>query len=331
MPKLSKQHPKAVCPGLTVNDLFIYRDVFEGIRANLSLAKIAVKIGVSRRKCQLVLEDVAAALLGPGASAAQLRLKQDNSVGYTFYQGLSTVLDPLTVLQADCNKGHDNRVVVQGSDFSVLWVMPSVLAECGFLRSAARLEIRRGSFQRYMANLRNGRTDLAVGPEAPPPLGVTSVPLIAVPRVLIYPEKHTFACGKLAADIRLEDLGQETVFYLESEAVPAVKMRNYFPRPFGSGKRVAVDSVSHIYQYVDRALGVSLGYDPAYVPPEYHPRVRSQPLRGEDAAKVPPAEFLLYYSDERKLSAAARQLAEAICTWAGGKSGRIVTLPTDVK
>ena len=331
MPKLTENiHPLAVCPRLTINDLCIFRDLCEGIHVKKeSISRIAKRIGVTRRKCELVLEAVAKALLGDEATAAQLQIPRDNSPGYSFYQGLSGLLEPLTALHVDCTKARQNRLVVQGSDFCILWFLPAVFAECGLPKAETALEIRRGSFQRYMANLRSGRTDVAIGPKAPVLADIATIPLLTVPRVLIYPTGHSFACGKSPPEITLRDLERETVFYLSSEAVPEVKMTTYFPDPRPPGRRIAVDSVSHIYLYVDHGLGVSLGYAPAFVPAEYHPRVCSQPLVEVDALRATPAQFFLYYPTNRQLSGAAREFIDSICRWVTHKTGNLVSFPLE--
>jgi DNA-binding transcriptional LysR family regulator len=316
-------YPSAIGPSLTVSELFLFCDVCELLRTGLLLPAIAerltarYKLKVSYKRCARVLNKVARALFGPSGTWGQLRLTTPGSAGDTFCQRVAFFLATLKRPDGERPDARANRVVVHGSDFCVLWVLPGVLAESGLLGTDLDLEIRRGSFRKYMSHLRSGATDLALGPKAPPFDEFESTRLLAVPRVLIYPAGHRFACGKPAAQVTLADLGDETVFRLESAAVPEVRMNSYFPVP--PRQCVVVDSVSHIYRYVARGLGVSLGYHPVFVPDDAHPGVSSVPLRGPDAARVGPAEFFLYSFKGRPLPDPARRVVQAIRDWAEKK------------
>jgi DNA-binding transcriptional LysR family regulator len=171
-----------------------------------------------------------------------------------------------------------------------------------------------------MANLRSGKTDLAIGPKATPAKGVKAVRILTVPRMLISPKGHSFACGLPVQDVFIEDLSQEVVFYLESSAVPALCMSSHLPPSKPPGKRVAIDSISHIYQYVAIGLGVSIGYSPEFLPGDCLTQVVATELRSKEAREIPPAEFFLYFSTDRELAGPVLRLAEAICKWANEKT-----------
>lgn len=324
-------HPEAMCPDLTVSDLFLFRDLCEAIIGGLSISGAARKVGeklnktIDKNRCHRVLRDVAAHLLQrSNALPHDLKLDTPGSEGESFYRRLCAELGLLSKLN-NSSPSRANRVIIHASDFCVLWVLPAVLqrsrSESGFIQSSFDLEIRRGSFRKYMTYLRNGATDLAMGPEANDFKEFERIELLSVPRVLIYPKGHIFACGKAAPDVRLADLQDETIFCLDSAAVPNVKMESYFPFP--AKKCVIVDSVSHIYQYVARKLGVSLGYHPAFVPEDFQPEVSTLPLRGEDADRVKPAKFFLYYSKLRPLSTGAQLFESELRAWSTQKMNLI--------
>jgi DNA-binding transcriptional LysR family regulator len=332
MPRLSI-HPKADFQTLTVSDFFIYKDLCEGKLKGKSVEVIAAEIRVSRRKCGMVLKEVVEYLnpekmaRGENLDLKELDLTNPDGPGQAFCQLIRPIIETLAN-RSPSSDDHENRVVVQGSDFCVLWILPAVLHNSGYLRGEGTLEIRRGSYQRFMANLRSGRTDLAIGPKATPSKGVKAVHILTVPRMLISPKGHSFACGKPAQDVTIEDLSQEIVFYLESSAVPALCMSSYLPPPKRPGKRVAVDSISHIYQYVSIGLGVSIGYSPEFLPRDCLSQVVATELRGKDSRAIPPAEFFLYYSADHQPIGPVIRIAEAICKWASEKTSTTIQFPS---
>lgn len=330
-------HPSALGPTLTVSELFLFCDVCKLMRDGLQLPKIAEQIFTNintnnnncdkdkelkafHKRCRRTLDKVAKALFGPKGNRDLLELTTLGSQGDSFYQRLTLVLATLRKPEEQPS-ARENCVVIHGSDFCVLWILPAALEESKILANDIELEIKRGSFRKYMSHLRDGTTDLAIGPKAPDFDEFESERILSVPRVLIYPEGHTFACKKLVSQVTLDDLKDETFFFLGSEAVPDVRMSSYFkhlPR-----KRVVVDSISHIYQYVARGLGVSLGYDPVLVPLSSHPGVSSFRLQGEDARKVKPAEFFVYYTKSHLPSRSAQMVLRAIRGWATKKMHEI--------
>jgi DNA-binding transcriptional LysR family regulator len=317
MPQLSNEHPDAICPRLTINDLFIFRDVYEGMRAGKGLESIGREIGVSRKKCYLVLKAVAQGLIGPGAKWSTLRLKpsrseneKDESPAGRFYDGLDAVLQKLKELVIAGRAAQARRVVIEGTETCLRWLLPQVLKGSGFLdKTRAVLEIKRAPAERFIPHVQNGRADLALGSDLTLPSDIHQELLLTVPRSLIYPKKHTFRCGKAPAEVALADLSHETVFVLTPKAFQQFRFDHHLS-PKGQGRKVYVDAISHMYQYVAQGLGVAVAYPPWFVGNEGKP-VESCELVDEKA--FPAANFYLYSAKGRALSEPAARLKQAIC------------------
>jgi DNA-binding transcriptional LysR family regulator len=315
MPQLSREHPEAVFSRLSVNDLFILRDLLLRAQGE-SVTDVRKRLGIGKRKMDKLKAALAGYTLGAGASEARL-FGKNQAILQPLRKNLPALLEKLKDIAGECRKAQENRVVVQGSEFCVLWILPKVLAASGYLdkNPGVALDIKRAYFKRFMTHLQDGRTDLALGPEVPMPIAVERRLVLTVPRALIYPEGHRFACGKPPEDVGLRDLAGETVFVLTSAGVPAFPMEKYLARPKGGGRHVYVDSISHMYRYVSEKLGVAVGYAPSFAPIETRPPVQAVLL---DKSEVPPAEFYLYFPKNRALSPPAAALKSAIqCIMAG--------------
>jgi len=324
MPRLSPTHRHAVCPRLTINDLFLFRDLFEGLRNGRGTTEIADELRITLKKCRQLLIAVEKALDIPGEPSGFIRRHaKEKDVDLTptgmFHAGVRELIDKLAVVVDDCQTRR-RRVVVQGSEFSTLWLLPRVLEQSQFLTKhpEVALDIRRAFWHKFITNLEHGRIDLALGPATPHRPNIEQHHLLTVPRALIYHNDHKFAGGRDADHIRFQDLSRETVFVLSGEPIPGFFMRSYLPKPAHGGQHVYLDSISHMYQYVQRNLGVALGYEHRYGPAHEKSLVRAKKL--DELDKLPPAAFYLYalQKQHRELSQDAEELMKAILEVAPG-------------
>ena len=297
MPRLSHRHPDAICPRLTINDLFLFRDLFQGLRNGRGMKEVASELRISLKKCRELLRAVEKALeiddQPPGFIRSQAGKKDvELTPAGIFHAGISDLVDRLMAVVDDCQT-RGKHVVVQGSEFSTLWLLPRVLERSRFLEQHPDvvLDIRRAFWHRFVANLEQGRIDLAIGPDAPHRPPVKQTHLLTVPRAIIFHKNHEFACGKPPEQIGIEDLGRETVFVLSGEPVPGFKMKNYLPKPSHGGRHIYIDSIAHVYQYVQRDLGVSLGYEYDYGPAHEKSLVVAKALGGKES-RIPPRAIL---------------------------------------
>jgi DNA-binding transcriptional LysR family regulator len=318
MSKESPPHRDAVCPRLKINDLFLFHDLFQGLRNRRAVTEIADELKISRKKCYLVLRAVEEALALDGEGNGFIRRHaEDTDVDLTpggiFHAVVKDVIERLASAIDDC-QARRQRVVVQGSEFSTMWLLPRVLEKSRFLQEhpGVVLDIRRAFWKRFIANLERDRIDLALGPAAPHWPQIEQQLLLTVPRALIFHKDHRFAAGKDVDLIKFRDLSRETVFVLSGDAIPGLHMKRCLPKPSQGGRHVYLDSISHMYQYVQRDLGVALGYVHRYGPAHERSLVLAKSFPEIDT--LPPAAFYLYVprKEHRKLSPDAEAFIEAI-------------------
>ena len=72
MHKRKATHPHAVCPHLTVSDLFLFRDLFQGLRSGKALTVVAGELKIGPRK-RLLLRAVEEALALDGEDRGFVR------------------------------------------------------------------------------------------------------------------------------------------------------------------------------------------------------------------------------------------------------------------
>jgi DNA-binding transcriptional LysR family regulator len=309
MHKRKATHPHSVCPHLTVNDLFLFRDLFQGLRSGKALTVVAGELKIGPRKRLLLLRAVEEALALDGEDRGFVRRHaRDNDVDETpsgiFHAGVRDALDKLASAFEDC-RTRRKRIVVQCSEFSTLWLLPRVLEKSQFLRRHPDvvLDIRRAFWKRFIANLEHDRIDFAIGPAAPHYPEIEERSLLTVRRALIYHKDHKFAVARDGDHIKFSDLSRETVFVLSGDPIPGLHMKRVLPKPAHGGQHVYLDSISHMYQYVQRDLGVAVGYIQRYGPPHERSLVLAREFPEIDA--LPPASFFLYSRPRRSPDAEA--------------------------
>jgi DNA-binding transcriptional LysR family regulator len=236
-----------------------------------------------------------------------------------FHEGLRTWLEEFVDLLDRCQRGF-KTVRVQGGEFSILWLLPRVLRESGFLEHHrdVELDIAQGTWQEFLHNLEQDRVELGLGPPVQRerlPDNITADEVLTMRRALIC---HTVRHRDLAlrsspGGIELSELRAETVFVLSGDTIPLFKMGDVLPRPEGPGRWIYVDSVSHAYAYVKQGLGVAIGYEKKYGLGDPGKQVAAIDF---PEGKVPPAVICLYRRTDKPLPPEARALADAIREWA---------------
>ena len=307
----SRKHADAICPLLTVNDLFIFQDLYKRLINREDWTEIRNKLPTTDKVINRIVANVKQALniSEPGRDFLR-KAAQESGAPTRFHAGISKLLKELTTLVHECNQAP--RVNVQGSEFCILSLLPRVLKESAFLTKHpdAVLDIRRARWSRMLANLEKGRIDMALGSPAPSASErIKREILLTVERVIIYHKDHRFACKKEGFEIGLDDLGTETVFVLSGDAVPSFCMEEELLPPVKPGRRIYLDSISHMYQYVYRDLGVAIGYDLRFSPFPRDEVIKETPLRHRG---MPAAVFCLYTRMDRDLPPDARDLKDAI-------------------
>ena len=248
------------------------------LRRGETTKNLAARMNVTAKMCTDTIAKVADALGLPEGSDPRAVAVHDrrSSRWDIFHDGIARLLDTMTALDADCRACRD-RVIVMTSEFSTQWLLPHVLEQSKFLQKQnAELEIKRAYHQGFLDNLKEGSIDIALGPRVKDkeiPAGIAREKVLTVPRAIIYHKDHEFARNVPQARITLADLAWETVFVLSITAVPDITMDKWLPE-VEKGRRIVLDSISHMYQYVSKDLGVALGYPEGYGPLESYPSVR---------------------------------------------------------
>jgi hypothetical protein len=268
MPPRIKAHRDVVCPDLTIKDLVFFRQIFASLRAGKIQREIATEMKISLKTVQRVIRAVEKALDVPGTAPGFIRKSAEakdgsGSPAARFHAALGLLIHDLTLLVEDCRKApQQERVIIQGTEFGILWVLPHVLEKSRYLEAnpTVILDIQRTTWaKQFLTNMEQGHADLAIGLYVEKPETIRATPLLTVPRVIIYPKGHRFRCGKDQDRIVLADLSRETIFVIPGEPVTGLGVEKHLPEPEGEGRRVYLDSTSHMYQYVRKGLGVAIG------------------------------------------------------------------------
>ena len=200
-----------------------------------------------------------------------------------------------------------------------MWLLPRVLRESRFLElhPDVEMEIARATWQEFLHGLAHDRLELGMGPAVQPerlPADVTSETVLTMRRALIcHKVRHRHLALRRPGDLGLEDLRSETVFVLSGDAIPFFRMNEVLPRPESGGRWIYVDSISHMYAYVKRGLGVAIGYEKKYGLGD-----SDKALTAMDFTEglVPPAEIRLYRRRDKTPHPEAPALVDAIRKWA---------------
>jgi DNA-binding transcriptional LysR family regulator len=235
-----------------------------------------------------------------------------------FHDGITRWLDMFQTILLDCQRPYE-RVIVQGGQFSTLWLLPRVLRLSSFLAENpnVELEVTQGTTREFIAALMAGRVHIGLGaplalyPEALP-RGIAQKTVLTFERAVICHKEHPWAQGD-PEGIRLEELGKETVFMLSKDTIPRFNMQDVVSPPQAGGRRIYVESVSFMYSYVQQNLGVAIGYEADYgirdIPDS---PLRAIPFVKGDREHIPPVEIVLYWREGDKHTQAVRSLLQAI-------------------
>lgn len=317
MPPRIKLPSDVVYPDLPIKDLVFFHQIYAGLQAGKSQSDLADEMDVSPQTVRRVITAVERVLnipdAAPGFTIESAKAKARDGPAARFHGAIGTMLHELALLVEDCRKApKQERVIVQGTEFGILWVLPHVLKQSDYLEANPMviLDIRRTTHaSQFLANMKLGHADLAIGLYVEKPETIRATPLLTVSRAIIYPRGHRFRCGKDGDRIGIADLSRETVFVIAGEPATGLGVEKHLPEPEQDGRRVYLDSTSHMYQYVRKGLGVAIGYEEKYIPPHMRTQVLAKPL---PTSRMPSAQFCLYTPFDRPLSPAAHALREAI-------------------
>ncbi len=306
MPKQFDEHPEAVFARLDINDLFFYRDLCKGLYQGRQQREIAEELGISEKKCQSLRKAIAEELFSNSNGSDVMEAaggkgrggnEKEQAAVKAFHVGLSKILDDLTRLVNDSKKGQQ-RVIIQGSEYSILCLLPRVLEASRFLQDnpGIVLDIRRAYWPKFLTNLQKGRVHLALGPKGRIRSDIAMIPLFKARRALIYHKAHRFACNKSGDAVDFNDISRETLFIYPGQIAWGFSLDEVLPPPREQGRRIYVDSITHMYQYVQRGLGVAFGFELKHAP--HHSRGEIVTREYADHL-LEPAEFYLYVLKER--------------------------------
>src|SRR5688572_8893066 len=115
---------------LTLNQLLVFRDLYQGMRERQQIKVVAERMGIPRKKCHKILQIVDASLRGAGSAGGFLRrfqgaVDEERSSGVIFHEGVRKWLEQFLALLDDCQKGRQT-LTIQGGDFSLIWLLPRV-------------------------------------------------------------------------------------------------------------------------------------------------------------------------------------------------------------
>ncbi|MGO9597034.1 MAG: substrate-binding domain-containing protein [Isosphaeraceae bacterium] len=304
---------------MTLNDLFLFRDLYRQRRRGRHVREIAEELKISEKKCRELFAAIEEEVRPDGSAHGfiEASLRTENTEAHralaAFHTGLCGVLDELTHLVNDCRRGQQ-RVVIQGSEYSILCMLPRILEKSQFLTKhpAVILDIRRAYWPRFVVNLQKGRIDLALGPKARVRSNIEMVRLFSSRRTLIYHKDHKFALNKQPFELDVPaDLRRETLFLYPGQISWGYTIHDKLPPPEEGGRRIYVDSVTHMYEYVQRDLGVAIGFELRHAPFHGNDKIQTHEIPENILA---PAEFYLYFRKDRigKTTRAADLLRDTI-------------------
>jgi DNA-binding transcriptional LysR family regulator len=313
-------HRNAVCPELSINDLFEFCELYERRLRKQTWKDAATQMGIPVNSIGILLATIEQGLAIGHRTPDFIRrdLDADNPNRTTaglFYQGISRIIEDLRRHVEDCRKG-EQRVAIEASDNCVLVTLPAVLSRSDYLHRYAnvQLDIRRSYWNDFLPGLENGHIDLALAPTvAHNETIIDSTKLYTMPRAIVYNKNHKFICKKSSNLIKLVDLVQETVFVITNRNLPGDFMKSVLPVPANGGRHIYVDSTICMYPYIERDFGIGIGYDQDHTPFTYAKILGFTPLADQG---VSPLEYRLYYRRDRELSPAADALKQAIIEYA---------------
>lgn len=314
MPRELDLGPGALLPRVRITDLVIFDGVYESWLNREGFLKELKKYGGASESVWRDIFDRLARGLGC-ASGRELmgrsRKEGDRSPASVLHQKIKPILEDLRKLQEDA-KGRSKRVVIEGSEFGISWLLARVLARSGWLEKHPQneLEINQSGWRHYLARLERGDVDLCLGTKCEHSTVLQSERVLTLRRWLIYPRKGAFQPPPEGLE-SLDMLRQATVFTLAGDVSPSLaKVYASLPLPEPPGRRIHVQSVALMYLYARQGLGVAIGYDPYFgISDAKQSPLAAVPIRDK---RVEPAEITIYRRAKTELSEAAESLRQAI-------------------
>lgn len=314
MPRVLNLGPQALFSRVTVTDLLVFEGVYEAWLNGKGLRKELRKFGgASEKMWKLIFERLASSLGCANGRQLMARCRKEGvrSPGHVLHKGIKSILRQLRDLVEEA-KERSKRVVIDGSEFGISWLLPRVLAGSRWLETHVgnELEISQSSWQHYLGRLESGEADLCLGTHCDHGPSLQSEVVLTLPRWLIYPKKGAFQPPSDGLK-SLDSLRYATVFALAGDVSPSLaKVYELLPRPEPPGRRIYVQSVALMYLYARQGLGVAIGYDPIFGISD----AKESPLAAVPIldGKVKPAQITVYRRAQAELSEAAESLGKAI-------------------
>lgn len=312
------QNLDVVFPRVTVSDLELFAAVFDAWLHKQRFHEKLEEYGSSEKHWRDISDRLAADL--GCASGVELREKcrargggsAARAPATVFYQGLGALLRDLKKLARDA-RGRSRRVVVEGSEFGIGWLLPRVLARSKWLERHPdnELEIRQSKWKQYLGALERGEADLCLGTRCPHSVGVDAELALPLERWLIYPKQGAWQPPREGVK-SLDVLRKATVFLLAAEEVsPSLaRINRLVPPAEPPGRRIHVQTVALLYLYARQGLGAGIGYHPYFGISD----AKASPLAAAPILdrRVEPAQITLYRRAGEELPEAAASLRQAI-------------------
>lgn len=159
------------------------------------------------------------------------------------------------------------KVLIEGSEIGILWLLPRVLSKqfkSGWLQEFPDVDpvINQTRWSEYIPKLAKSNLDLCIGPDCDVGTDIVKEPVLTIRRDLIYSKDGV---QPPPGDLKdLSPLRDMTVFALAGDQGPNYHVNLMLPDPVPPGRRIYVDSIAHMYQYVRQGIGVAVGYHPYF-------------------------------------------------------------------
>ena len=306
---------------MSIQHLLIFRDAFRN--PGSSLEECAATVGQPKSNVQRVMKEVQKGLelglKGKETIWEQARSAHpEDTIAGKFYSVVCELIEGLSRVKANRDKPR-SRIFVAGGEFALICVMPRVLQKSGFLLNNPKmtLDLSRLLPEEAVRAVELGQADIALTPSPGRATTVKSHNLLQAGCGFINHEAQATHINKDPADLNPKDFKGVPIFVIRHEAAPTFTLSQYLKdamKTWQSDQVIYVDSLSYVFHYVAKQLGVGLYYIPAFNPYDpLPPGVNVIPLKAEPP--YPDAVFHLYWI-EKNLTQEAEELRQAIIKYA---------------
>ncbi len=119
-------------PGSASTICNVFRDLCEALRAGMSVAASAEELKFSDKRCRRIVKRVGDALEAPLQNKFSTETEHTRLRWELFHNKVSQLLEDLETAVQESKRGP-NRLVVQGTEFTIQWLLPRLLKRSTFL------------------------------------------------------------------------------------------------------------------------------------------------------------------------------------------------------